>query len=48
MVKRHLRYKQERLQEEMAAERKRKWKRNNPDAGHYQPSSHHLKSPNNC
>jgi len=47
-VKRHLRYEQERLQEEMAAERKRKWKRNNPDAGHYRPSGHRLKSPNNC
>jgi hypothetical protein len=40
--------KQERLQEEMAAERKRKWKRNNPDASHYRPSGHRLKSPNNC
>ena len=47
-VKRHLRYEQERLQEEMAAERKRKWKRNNPDASHYRPSGHRLKSPNNC
>jgi hypothetical protein len=47
-LKRHMRYEQERLQEEMAAERKRKWKRNNPDAGHYRPSGHRLKSPNNC
>jgi hypothetical protein len=47
-LKRHLRYEQEKLQEEMAAERKRKWKRNNPDAGHYRPSGHRLKSPNNC
>ena len=43
--KRHLRYEQEKLQEEMAAERKRKWKRNNPDAGHYRPSGHRLRSP---
>ena len=47
-LKRHLRYEQEKNQEEMAAERKRKWKRNNPDAGHYRPSGHRLKSPNNC
>eukprot|EP00584_Thalassiosira_punctigera_P000553 CAMPEP_0172526972 /NCGR_PEP_ID=MMETSP1067-20121228/1791_1 /TAXON_ID=265564 ORGANISM="Thalassiosira punctigera, Strain Tpunct2005C2" /NCGR_SAMPLE_ID=MMETSP1067 /ASSEMBLY_ACC=CAM_ASM_000444 /LENGTH=548 /DNA_ID=CAMNT_0013310621 /DNA_START=35 /DNA_END=1677 /DNA_ORIENTATION=- len=32
-LKRHLRYEQEKLQEEMSADRKRKWKRNNPDAG---------------
>lgn len=43
--KRHLKYEQERLQEEMAAERKRKWKRNNPDAGHYRPSGHRLRGP---
>lgn len=47
-LKRHLRYEQEKNQEEMALERKRKWKRNNPDAGHYRPSGHRLKSPNNC
>jgi len=46
--KRHMRYVQEKLQEEMAAERKRKWKRNNPDAGHYRPSGHRLKHPHNC
>lgn len=46
--KRHLRYEQEKFQEEMAAERKRRWKRNNPDAGHYRPSGHRLRSPNNC
>ena len=43
--KRHLKYEQEKLQEEMAAERKRKWKRNNPDAGHYRPSGHRLRGP---
>ncbi|KAL3796931.1 hypothetical protein HJC23_000684 [Cyclotella cryptica] len=43
--KRHLRYEQEKNQEEMAAERKRRWKRNNPDAGHYRPSGHRLRSP---
>lgn len=43
--KRHERYEQEKLQEEMAAERKRKWKRNNPDAGRYTPSGHRLRSP---
>jgi len=46
--KRHLRYEQEKFQEEMSAERKRRWKRNNPDAGHYRPSGHRLRSPNNC
>ncbi|KAL7533833.1 hypothetical protein ACHAXR_005470 [Thalassiosira sp. AJA248-18] len=45
--KRHLRYEQEKAQEEMAVERKRKWKRNNPDAGSYRPSGHRLRSPNN-
>ncbi|KAK1748037.1 hypothetical protein QTG54_002000 [Skeletonema marinoi] len=34
-LKRHLRYEQEKSQEEMAKDRKRKWKRNNPDAGRY-------------
>ena len=47
-LKRHSHYEHEKAQEEMAAERKRKWKRNNPDAGHYRPSGHRLKSPNNC
>ncbi|KAL7536568.1 hypothetical protein ACHAWF_005500 [Thalassiosira exigua] len=44
-LKRHLRYEQEKAQEEMAADRKRKWKRNNPDAGHYRPSGHRLRTP---
>jgi len=47
-MKRHLRYEQEKAQEAMAADRKRKWKRNNPDAGHYRPSGHRLRSPHNC
>lgn len=37
-TKRHLRFEQEKAQEEMAAERKRKWKRNNKDAGRYTPT----------
>jgi len=37
-LKRHLRYEQEKSQEEMAKDRKRKWKRNNPDAGRYRPT----------
>ena len=41
-LKRHLRYEQEKSQEEMAKDRKRKWKRNNPDAGRYRPSGHRL------
>lgn len=44
-LKRHLRYEQEKAQEEMAAERKRKWKRNNPDAGHYRASGNMMKGP---
>lgn len=48
VLKRHLQFDQLKAQEEMATERKRKWKRNNPDAGHYRPSGHRLKSPNNC
>ncbi|EJK77539.1 hypothetical protein THAOC_00625 [Thalassiosira oceanica] len=43
--KRHLKHEQTKLQEEMAADRKRKWKRNNPDAGHYRPSGHRMRSP---
>lgn len=39
-AKRHLRYEQEKKQEEMAKDRKRKWKRNNPDAGRYRPTGH--------
>ena len=39
-IKRHLRYLQEKNQEEMARDRKRKWKRNNPDAGRYRPTGH--------
>lgn len=39
-LKRHLRYEQEKNQEEMAKDRKRKWKRNNPDAGRYRPTGH--------
>ncbi len=39
-VKRHLRYEQEKNQEEMSRDRKRKWKRNNPDAGRYRPTGH--------
>ena len=44
-AKRHQQYEQEKAQEEMASERKRRWKRNNPDAGSYRPSGHRLRSP---
>lgn len=37
-TKRHLRYEQEKAQEEMAAERKRKWKRNAGVEGTYRPT----------
>ena len=34
--------------EEMAEKRRRRWQRNNPDAGHYRPSGFRMQSPNNC
>jgi len=36
--KRHLKFEQEKKQEEMARDRKRKWQRQNPDGGRYTPS----------
>jgi hypothetical protein len=32
----------------MAKDRRRKWQRQNPDAGRYRPSGDRMKSPNNC
>eukprot|EP00978_Attheya_sp_CCMP212_P029852 scaffold107581_cov49-Attheya_sp.AAC.1 len=48
MEKRHLRFENEKKQEEMAEDRRRRWQRGNPDAGHYRPSGHRMRSPNNC
>jgi hypothetical protein len=46
--RRHIRDENERKQEEMARDRRRKWQRQNPDAGHYRPSGNRMRSPNNC
>lgn len=46
--RRHIRFENERKQEEMARDRRRKWQRQNPDAGHYRPSGDRMRSPNNC
>jgi hypothetical protein len=48
MEKRHLRFENEKKQEEMAEDRRRRWQRGNPDAGRYRPSGHRMRSPNNC
>jgi hypothetical protein len=46
--RRHIRYENERKQEEMARDQRRKWHRQNPDAGRYHPSGERMRSPNNC
>jgi hypothetical protein len=46
--RRNTRFERERLLEEMAEDRRRKWQRRNPDAGRYRPSGHRQRSPNNC
>lgn len=46
--RRHIRYENERKQEEMARDRRQKWHRQNPDAGRYRPSGERMRSPNNC
>ena len=46
--RRHIRFDREKLLEEMAEDRRRKWQRRNPDAGRYRPSGHRQRSPNNC
>ena len=42
------RFDRERLLEEMATDRRRRWQKQNPDAGHYRPSGNRMRSPNNC
>ncbi|VEU45081.1 unnamed protein product [Pseudo-nitzschia multistriata] len=42
------RFERERLLEEMATDRRRRWQKTNPDAGRYRPSGHRMRSPNNC
>ena len=46
--RRQSRFEREKLIEEMAEDRRRKWQRNNPDAGRYRPSGDRQRSPNNC
>lgn len=46
--RRNSRHEREKLIEEMAQDRRRKWQRGNPDAGRYRPSGHRQRSPNNC
>lgn len=43
--KRHIAYENMKKMEEMAEERRRKWQRNNPDAGRYRPSGHMMRGP---
>mmetsp|Transcript_8922 Transcript_8922/g.26530 ORF Transcript_8922/g.26530 Transcript_8922/m.26530 type:complete len:546 (-) Transcript_8922:1430-3067(-) len=46
--RRNVRFERERLLEEMASDRRRRWQKTNPDAGRYRPSGHRMRSPNNC
>jgi len=46
--RRHSRFVKEKEIEEMAADRRRRWQRRNPDAGRYRPSGVRQQSPNNC
>jgi hypothetical protein len=46
--RRQTRNDRERLLEEMAEDRRRRWQRSNPDAGRYRPSGIRQRSPNNC
>lgn len=46
--RRHSRFKKEKEMEDMAADRRRKWQRNNPNSGRYRPSGDRMRSPNNC
>ena len=46
--RRHQRFQKEKEIEEMAEDRRRRWQRNNPDAGRYRPSNRRQQSPNNC
>lgn len=46
--RRHSRFQREKQLEEMAEDRRRKWQRQNQDAGRYRPSGRRQRSPNNC
>jgi hypothetical protein len=46
--RRHTRHNKETAIEEMAADRRRRWQRQNPNSGHYRPSGDRMRSPNNA
>lgn len=46
--RRKTRYNKEKELEEMSEDRRRRWQRQNPDAGRYRPSGDRMRSPNNC
>jgi hypothetical protein len=46
--RRKTRAERERLLEEMATDRRRRWQKQNPDVGRYRPSGARMRSPNNC
>ena len=47
-TRRRTRHTKEAEIEEMAADRRRRWQRQNPNAGHYRPSGDRMRSPNNA
>jgi Na+-transporting NADH:ubiquinone oxidoreductase subunit NqrC len=46
--RRKTRFNKEKELEEMSEDRRRRWQRQNPDAGRYRPSGDRMRSPNNC
>ena len=48
LKRRHSRFAKEQAMEEMAAERRRRWQRSNPNSGSYRPSGDRMRSPNNA
>ena len=46
--RRKSRFDKEQSIEEMATDRRRRWQRSNPNAGHYRPSGDRMRSPNNA
>jgi len=46
--KRKVRLESTEQMEAMDKDRRRRWQRSNPDAGHYRPSGRRMQSPNNC
>lgn len=47
-VRKHTRFTKMKEIEEMAADRRRRWQRQNPNSGHYRPSGDRMRSPNNA